>query len=468
MFGETSRAAEKAGVRLKIIVVGGGIAGIASAYTLAVAGHDVVVLEKGDGSIKSAGGVQSPPNMTKILYQWGLRPILQQKADTYERIVLRNSDKGTLIGSLKMDENFVKELIDGFLFIQHRDLYDMLMNCARREGVTIRCNAKVVGADPANATVTLESGEQLSADVVVAADGYDSVLRPIVTEEDEDDVLVEEQERHLTTTILLPGDILKGDKELETFLNPQDWVLWMGEGYSWNANFLHGGEALTATITHVYAGPPHAGDGEWTDARTLEWYLMTMPNIEPKLKKLLKLAKLISSRIFVTRQTPEDFVGAGSRLVLAGTSAHPMTPGGNHATALVIEDAQVLGCLFSRIQHRSQISQFMTAYEDIRQSRCASTQEYDYNHRASMKVPKEMQDERDALLGQTMIHGDWDHMDEALFRESWGKELSLYTYDATEKVDDWWGQYGYLVCQVEAERSKTMEVSISLGDAPSS
>jgi len=55
------------------------------------------------------------------------------------------------------------------------------------------------------------------------------------------------------------------------------------------------------------------------------------------------------------------------------------------------------------------------------------------------------QDARDALLRQSMIHGDWDHMDESAFRSVWGNELALYAYDATEQVDDWWGRWGTLI-----------------------
>ena len=39
---------------------------------LALAGHDVTVLEKGSSDEEWCGGYQVPPNVTKILFEWGL------------------------------------------------------------------------------------------------------------------------------------------------------------------------------------------------------------------------------------------------------------------------------------------------------------------------------------------------------------------------------------------------------------
>lgn len=46
---------QKAAVALRILVVGGSIAGLATAYALKKAGHEVVVLEQSDGTAKVSG-----------------------------------------------------------------------------------------------------------------------------------------------------------------------------------------------------------------------------------------------------------------------------------------------------------------------------------------------------------------------------------------------------------------------------
>ncbi|KAF8153369.1 hypothetical protein B0H34DRAFT_800578 [Crassisporium funariophilum] len=468
MPGDTSRVQQRAAIPLKFIIVGGGITGLATGYALRRAGHEVLILERGDGTIRSKGGLQSPPNMTKLLYRWGLGPALRQKAHKCDRFVFNNGNSGEWVGSMIMDEDFLKDLIDDFLFVQHGDLHNILLELAVQEGVQFRYKTTVVTADPGSVSVTLASGEILSADVIVGADGYDSCLRPIVTGETSADTS-DTQDRHLIITFTMDTSVLDEHEDLKDMLNPQDWVVWMGDGYIINANILNGGDRFQTTITHNYNHPAWQAADEWCENRTLESYGLDLKNFEPRIRKLLKLAKSISSRTFVTRSAPEDLVSNSSRMVLVGEAAHPILPGSNHGTALVIEDAQTLGSLFSRIEHREQISQLLTAYEEIRHPRCTWTQEYDFHHHETMKVPVgPPQEGRDALLRQTMAYGDWDHMDEATFRAVWGNELILYAHDATEKVDDWWGQWGSMIVGEETPiRSATvagLEVSVSKGD----
>ena len=81
-----------------------------------------------------------------------------------------------------------------------------------------------------------------------------------------------------------------------------------------------------------------------------------------------------------------------------------------------------------------------------------------------MKVPVgPRQDKRNVILRQTMAYGDWDHMDEATFRAVWGNELTLFAHDASDKVEDWWGQWGSLVMQGDGD-SAFMEILALTGE----
>jgi 2-polyprenyl-6-methoxyphenol hydroxylase-like FAD-dependent oxidoreductase len=48
------------------------IAGLSAAVGLAMSGHKVRVLERATRLEKAPGGIRLPPNVTKILVQWGL------------------------------------------------------------------------------------------------------------------------------------------------------------------------------------------------------------------------------------------------------------------------------------------------------------------------------------------------------------------------------------------------------------
>lgn len=68
--------------------------------------------------------------------------------------------------------------------LQHSELYDILYEAAIELGAQVRFNANVVELDTEGAAVRLETGEELSADVLVGADGEHGLCRPAVVGED--------------------------------------------------------------------------------------------------------------------------------------------------------------------------------------------------------------------------------------------------------------------------------------------
>jgi salicylate hydroxylase len=79
----------------------------------------------------------------------------------------------------------------------------------------------VVDADPVAGYVKLRTGERLYADVIIGADGYDSILWPLVTEFD----AFKDQDMHLFLTFVIPADLLLADEDLRDLVDPQ--VVWL-------------------------------------------------------------------------------------------------------------------------------------------------------------------------------------------------------------------------------------------------
>jgi salicylate hydroxylase len=75
----------------------------------------------------------------------------------------------------------------------------------------------VVGADPLSGCVELRTGERLYADIIVGADGYDSVMRPLVSEFSD----IKNQELHLLVIFVVPVVLLRGDKDLRSLVDPK-------------------------------------------------------------------------------------------------------------------------------------------------------------------------------------------------------------------------------------------------------
>ena len=75
----------------------------------------------------------------------------------------------------------------------------------------------MVAADPVSGCVELRTGERLYADVIVGADGYDSVMRPYVSEFCD----YNNQELHLLLIFVIPVVLIRGDKELRSLVDPK-------------------------------------------------------------------------------------------------------------------------------------------------------------------------------------------------------------------------------------------------------
>ncbi|PPQ79021.1 hypothetical protein CVT25_002330 [Psilocybe cyanescens] len=445
MPSNNSQRQNKATICLKVVVIGGGLAGLIAAYALSCAGHDVTIVERREKTPQSFGVSQSPPNMTRILNRWGLKPLLDREAEKCASLVMRNGRNGDLIGAMHFDKDFLHDLVADFLFLRTEKLGDLFQQLADDEGVnSVSATVSGIQTSQTNVTVTLDNGQTISSDFLVCADGYDSSFRRLVSGVDE-----EEDRRsakaHLAITFILPMDLVTQDEELKSIMNPAHWLVWFGSGFIFHTSAPDGGKNLSGTMLSNYNREVLPEEELWAN-RPLEYWGIDLNGFEPRAQKLLSLAKAVSSRVFVQRSSLEDLVCDNSRIVLVGDAAHPILPGNNQHIGLSVEDAEALRCIFSRIHDRDQIAEFLSAYEDIRQPRTTHVVEYDLSMNTMLMMPDgPEQDGRNALLSQSMAHGDWDHMDEAEFKAVWGQELDVYTHDATDQVDDWWTKWGSMM-----------------------
>lgn len=66
---------------------------------------------------------------------------------------------------------------------QYSDLHKLLYNTATSFGAKVRFGAEVVSVNPDAPSVTLQSGEVLTADVLVGADGTEGICRQYMHDE---------------------------------------------------------------------------------------------------------------------------------------------------------------------------------------------------------------------------------------------------------------------------------------------
>ncbi|KAH8823362.1 hypothetical protein DL96DRAFT_1713780 [Flagelloscypha sp. PMI_526] len=440
-------------VQLDVIVVGGGIAGLATAFSLQRAGHQVTVLEGHPSARSGKGGIKSPPNMTQILDAWGLGPMVKERGVPCERLVWTEGETGDLIGFVPFYAEFMAEITAGFYFLSHRDVHSSLLEIALQKGVKIRYSSRVSTIDPSAATVILESGERLSADLIVGADGAESQIRASFKE---DSVQLDEEHEYKMLGLTVPIDSI-GKESVPTFKSEEEWMLFFGSRYFIGVHLFDGKDSLYFHMAEPTSSTPLESPAErWSEIPPQKFQLNNGVTIEPRLKMIISHATTYTSVTHKQRPLLESFTDDYGKCVLVGDAAHPLSPYSTQSTALAMEDAKVLGVLLSYIQRKDQLPHFLSAYEELRMPRCHESQKWDDRKRELFTLPSgERQSQRDQLWrsSSAMSEDAWDALDHEAFWKIWGQEMSQYVYHSREAAEDWWTKWGAVLLR-DVEESK--------------
>ncbi|OCH89612.1 FAD/NAD-P-binding domain-containing protein [Obba rivulosa] len=422
---------------IEFLVVGGGICGLASAIALRRVGHQVTVLEKEDGE-KNRGecGIRLPPNMSKILFHWGLKDKLKQIALTSQPSLFAKYDSGELLGSQIWEGELLAETCGEFMFTTHSELHKILTDAALAAGAIIRTNAEVVEIAEDECAVTLATGEVLSADVLIGADGPYGLCRA--------DILGRQDPGQPMGVAMY--DMLVATKDVtENFvkLTVKDTAqfLALGNGRAVVALAVHNGDDIAVQ----WYFREETAEGAYGDPRDIDPSQLDL-DCNPDLRSVLEHATPAARIPFKQFEELEDWVHDDKPLIVLGEAAHPFTPGSLQGPAMAVEDAAVLGKLFSHLNTKDQIESFLYAFQDLRQARTKSTLRGDIENVFTVMLEDgPMQEMRDNMMRQKRDEGA-NLLDQGEGEESklWEEIRTIFGYDCEDEADNWWVEWGLL------------------------
>lgn len=164
----------------QVLIVGGGIGGLAAALALERRGIPSRVIEAREHPSEAGAGLQVGPNGTRILETLGIADALRELAGRPEAILVRDATTGAELARMPLGGWIASRHGAPYWTLHRADLHAALLARARSLGrITLDTGRAVDVADTGNgpAKVRLSNGTVLNGVAVVAADGLWSGIR---------------------------------------------------------------------------------------------------------------------------------------------------------------------------------------------------------------------------------------------------------------------------------------------------
>jgi salicylate hydroxylase len=390
----------------KVVVIGGGIGGLAAALALLKRGIDVELYEQAPELKEVGAGIQIGPNGTRVLYALGLEEALAEIRALPVSRELRHWSTGETWTWFELGDTLVKRFGTPHLAFHRSDLHAALTNAVRTlKADVIALNKKCVAIaqDAGSVEVRFEDGTSASAPFVIGADGIHSTVRAALFGADEVEFTGCVAWRGLIPRERLPDRLRR--MVGTNWLGPYGFVLHYPVRRGELMNVISIVERDDWRVeSWVIAGTTgeHANDfsGWHEDVQTL------IANIETPYKWAL----------MVRRPMPSWSTG---RITLLGDACHPTLPFLGQGAVMAIEDGYILAACLRK--YFGDPSKALSRYEEIRRERTSAVVRKAQENRAMAFEPRLA----DKTAFAEAIARDWMKL-RVSERLDW-----LYNYDAT-------------------------------------
>lgn len=310
--------------RGRVAVVGAGPAGLAAALSVHQAGHDVVLLERYP-QVRPAGNILNlwPPPV-KALGLLGV-DIEDLGAPCY-------SEFRSVAGRVRVRVNLSQDVLDqyggGFIGLLRPDLYERLLAALPPGVLQVNRGVRAIEQDANEVRLQLADGEVIRADVLVGADGIDSLVRRT-----------------------LWGDAPKRDHNLHIF-----------GGFTFDGNDAEGADPGLAILHHG-----RTVQGSWTAIRSkgrdgFQWWVLGAHDprrpftgdphaaatalgaeFPAPLPRLIAVTDPANVQHWVLRDRKALKQWSKGRATIIGDAAHPTSPYAAYGAGMATEDGYFLG-----------------------------------------------------------------------------------------------------------------------------
>ena len=344
---------------MKINILGGGVAGLASAIFLSKQGHEVTIVERNNYINELGAGIQITPNAIRVLDALGIRNDFIDLAEQPTSLNIRRAENAALLQKVSM-HSLVKNQKVGFYHLHRHKLINLLRDNAIKSKVKVIFNQYIKKIIITKDNVRICSDDtEYDSDILIGADGLNSISRKKINEDSKPKYsgfcafrTIAKLDDNVDKLLFEPNLFLKKNAHMVT--------------YPLNKNELN----------CVVVGKQNEQEVEsWNFSSTTKEVEESIFNFDNRLQNLFSAGSSINKWGLFFHQPQNWF---DSRLLIIGDAAHPMLPFMAQGACAALEDSLILDYVFKKYNDYSEI---FTNFSSIRQKRVKRIQDMSRNNR---------------------------------------------------------------------------------------
>jgi salicylate hydroxylase len=338
----------------KVMIIGGGIGGMAAALSLQQRGFRVAVYERAREIREIGAGVIITANARRALNDLGVDQKLEALSSTIDIFYTCHYATGEVLRAVP-NEDIKRKVGMASLGVHRGDLHTVLMEAVlANDPACLHANSEFVSLlqDDSGVTARFANGTSARADVLVGADGNVSAVRSFMFPEEAPKFAGQVAFRSLIPYELVPESLrFRGS------------VMSAGPGRYLLCYPLRGGRIMN--LVGLVQSNAWEEEG-WSIPATNEEFANAFPGYEPDLLTLIRNIPAGDVFKWGLRDREPLKTWTVGRVTMLGDAAHPMTPFLGQGACMAIEDGLLLGRAFGASEDYSEA---LRRYEDARRPR---------------------------------------------------------------------------------------------------